>query len=177
MISNNANAGIIFEHTTNVTRDFQNGFYDFDITGFEDYTNITLNVNVRGDYGDDNDEYIYMVLNGVSYGFFYSNSPGVSAKIEDSIFWLSSDTTMSFSLSVTPNTFLRHNNILAEKPNLFRVGWANGDNVRGDTRSIRPQYVSWKLSGDPIPAPEPSTLAILALGMIGLASRRFKKQS
>jgi len=25
--------------------------------------------------------------------------------------------------------------------------------------------------------PEPSTLAIFALGMIGLASRRFKKQS
>ena len=30
---------------------------------------------------------------------------------------------------------------------------------------------------DMIPVPEPSTLAIFALGMIGLASRRFKKQS
>jgi hypothetical protein len=30
---------------------------------------------------------------------------------------------------------------------------------------------------DNIDVPEPSTLAIFALGMIGLASRRFKKQS
>jgi hypothetical protein len=30
---------------------------------------------------------------------------------------------------------------------------------------------------DPKPVPEPSTLAIFALGMIGFASRRFKKQS
>jgi len=32
-------------------------------------------------------------------------------------------------------------------------------------------------SGDKVDVPEPSTLAIFAFGMIGLASRRFKKQS
>jgi hypothetical protein len=33
------------------------------------------------------------------------------------------------------------------------------------------------ISGSKVDVPEPSTLAIFALGMIGLASRRFKKQS
>ncbi|MCI2286210.1 PEP-CTERM sorting domain-containing protein [Colwellia sp. MSW7] len=38
-------------------------------------------------------------------------------------------------------------------------------------------YVMVSHSNINIPVPEPSTLAIFALGMIGLASRRFKKQS
>ncbi|TWX64776.1 PEP-CTERM sorting domain-containing protein [Colwellia demingiae] len=36
---------------------------------------------------------------------------------------------------------------------------------------------SVKVTADVKPIPEPSTLAIFALGMIGLASRRFKRQS
>jgi hypothetical protein len=37
------------------------------------------------------------------------------------------------------------------------------------------QLVTWSISGTTIPVPEPSTLAIFALGIMGLASRRFKK--
>lgn len=36
---------------------------------------------------------------------------------------------------------------------------------------------SWMIVKDVVDVPEPSTLAIFALGMMGLASRRFKKQS
>jgi hypothetical protein len=42
------------------------------------------------------------------------------------------------------------------------------------------QVYNFSLSGDtlePTPVPEPTTLAVFALGMIGLASRRFKKKS
>jgi len=38
-------------------------------------------------------------------------------------------------------------------------------------------HTSIAFVGDSVDVPEPSTLAIFALGMIGLASRRFKKQS
>jgi len=38
-------------------------------------------------------------------------------------------------------------------------------------------YIPFQLNGTTTDVPEPSTLAIFALGMIGLASRRFKKQS
>jgi hypothetical protein len=36
--------------------------------------------------------------------------------------------------------------------------------------------VTWAIRGTAVPVPEPSTLAIFALGIMGLASRRFKKQ-
>mgnify|MGYP001602056916 CR=1 FL=1 len=43
--------------------------------------------------------------------------------------------------------------------------------------STRNSIVGQWLIADSVQVPEPSTLAIFALGMIGLASRRFKKQS
>lgn len=52
---------------------------------------------------------------------------------------------------------------------------------RGDTYGEAPDdgqgWVGTYLMRVPAEVPEPSTLAILALGMIGLASHRFKKQS
>ena len=45
-------------------------------------------------------------------------------------------------------------------------------------RNVRTgDYVPFRLNGTTSEVPEPSTIAIFALGMIGLASRRFKKQS
>jgi hypothetical protein len=37
--------------------------------------------------------------------------------------------------------------------------------------------VAWAYASPAVPAPAPATLALLALGMIGVASRRFKKQA
>jgi hypothetical protein len=55
-------------------------------------------------------------------------------------------------------------------------GWAYSStgNSRDYLYSAGDQRVFWTTS---VSVPEPSTLAIFALGMIGLASRRFKKQS
>ena len=39
------------------------------------------------------------------------------------------------------------------------------------------RYTGFTEDKSPSTVPEPSTLAIFALGLIGLASRRFKKQS
>ena len=37
------------------------------------------------------------------------------------------------------------------------------------------QAVAWAASGESTPVPEPTTLAIFGLGLMGLASRRFRK--
>jgi hypothetical protein len=46
-----------------------------------------------------------------------------------------------------------------------------------EAMSISVATVVYDYTAAAMPVPEPSTLAIFALGMIGLASRRFKKQS
>jgi len=63
----------------------------------------------------------------------------------------------------------------------------DSDNVYSDIASCDKDHcpardnldvaTSTSLTGRYVDVPEPSTLAIFALGMIGLASRRFKKQS
>ena len=50
--------------------------------------------------------------------------------------------------------------------------------LNNSSNSLRTNnYIPFQLNGTTRDVPEPSTLAIFALGMIGLASRRFKKQS
>mgnify|MGYP002700338185 FL=1 len=60
--------------------------------------------------------------------------------------------------------------LLSLGANVGVYNWAWANNIASDTLTLR--------IGQPTEeVPEPSTLAIFALGMIGLASRRFKKQS
>jgi hypothetical protein len=57
--------------------------------------------------------------------------------------------------------------------NLTKVEFTGGCPTGG----CNPEFSLDNLNVSTIDVPEPSTLAIFALGMIGLASRRFKKQS
>ena len=67
----------------------------------------------------------------------------------------------------------------------FAVNWAQTAflvkglkiHISTDATSTWEEIDAVQLSGFTATVPEPSTLAIFALGMIGLASRRFKKQS
>ena len=73
----------------------------------------------------------------------------------------------------------------AEAPRTVQVGWSKGRNNKGYLRddssgpgsktAVNYNTNTWLVKKAEVP--EPSTLAIFALGMIGLASRRFKKQS
>jgi len=60
---------------------------------------------------------------------------------------------------------------------LTRVAFQGTPDNTGGYWGIQLDNVSMATTSAPAQVPEPSTLAIFALGMIGLASRRFKKQS
>jgi hypothetical protein len=59
--------------------------------------------------------------------------------------------------------------------------WTNGNHFlrvnswSSESSQANTSIATWLRRGDSVNVPEPSTLAIFALGMIGLASRRFKK--
>ncbi|MFQ3195042.1 MAG: hypothetical protein ACI9N3_001876 [Colwellia sp.] len=55
--------------------------------------------------------------------------------------------------------------------------WFTWNNRGNSVNSLWASVTVNSVTGTSQPVPEPSTLAIFALGMIGLASRRFKKQS
>jgi hypothetical protein len=60
-----------------------------------------------------------------------------------------------------------------------------GKSISGSSNHMHGGYGAWFYNGDVSPSgiaaaaavPEPTTLAIFALGFLGLASRRFKKQA
>jgi len=54
--------------------------------------------------------------------------------------------------------------------------WTVGVFALGGQQGVE-HFYNVQATGSSVSVPEPSTLAIFALGMIGLASRRFKKQS
>ena len=61
------------------------------------------------------------------------------------------------------------------KPNAHQISDINQFGLKLDTGGTNSSTIIYTEVGHPVP--EPSTLAIFALGMFGLASRRFKKQS
>lgn len=83
------------------------------------------------------------------------------------------DTSNDQFLSATLSGFTT---ILADIKNGFNQGfWVNSNTIRDYTGGAEQQYQSLSISRAE-QVPEPSTLAIFALGIMGLASRRFKKQ-
>ena len=61
--------------------------------------------------------------------------------------------------------------------NGYSSGLGNFIQINGSDVLTEDDRLGFVLYNDAVNVPEPSTLAIFALGMIGLASRRFKKQS
>jgi hypothetical protein len=156
-----ANAALIFSDYTDVTQRSQDDSETFNVTGFEAYTNLVFTVNARGDYGTSSEELIKFSIDDMLFGAFDYNTSGsvigdTGNKTDDYI--------LNFSFAISDadwNTFT--------SDSLVKVEWDNDEGV--DARSF--SYVSYSLSGQPVP--EPSTIAIFALGIMGLASRRFIK--
>jgi len=101
--------------------------------------------------------------NGASWYFRNDYSMGFAA-IGETVSLGSADTSFD-SGALSKLSWHMHDNYTAG----YRVG-----NVRSNSTTAF-QKVVFRASAEEVP--EPSTLAIFALGMIGLASRRFKKQS
>jgi hypothetical protein len=169
---NNANAGIIVSDNTSVTSTGQFYTNTFDVTGFEDYINLIFTVSTRGDYGNtQSSEYIEFFIDGISFGQFRYNTPGVTSSIgATGLSW--GDWELDFSFSITDIAW----STLYADDSTITVSWSNASGVNAFTSRYNP-FVNFNLAGDPNPVPEPSTLAIFALGMMGLAVRRFNKKS
>ncbi len=92
----------------------------------------------------------------------------------------SADSTTSISLrGFNINTFMTDNARANEGVGLFTEDAGVNMNLDTYNDSIPTGYINPMLGSllvRRVEVPEPSTLAVLALGMIGLASRRFKKQ-
>ena len=169
-----ANAGLILSDSTVINSSGQAHTQTFDVTGFENYTNLVFTVNARGDFGTGTNEIIEFFIDDTSFGEFNYNTPGVTSIIGptgNSKY----DYIIDFSFAITDADWTT----IYANDSQIKVDWKNADAV-GPTAG---NYVNYSLSGDfaltppPAPVSEPSTLAIFALGMIGLASRRFKKKS
>jgi len=61
-----------------------------------------------------------------------------------------------------------------ERDGEMRIGYIDGNEI---AKQSVVSFLTSNITRSKVEVPEPSTLAIFALGMIGLASRRFKKQS
>ena len=149
-ISSNASGGI---ETTSSTDYFFST--TFDLTGYDANTAM-----ITGSWGVDN--YASIFLNG--------NDTGVALDFGSAAF----NSLNSFSLS----------DFFIDGINTLTVNVTNGytTNLSADPGPMAMRFDNLQLTASNTFAssasvPEPSTFAIFALGMIGLASRRFKKQS
>ena len=161
---NSANAGLILSDSTVVNTVGQDYSQTFDVTGFENYTNLIFTVNARGDYGKLNSEFVEFFIDDISFGTFNYNTAGVTSFVGptgSSTY----DYVMDFSFTISD---VDSNTVYANDSELT-VKWDNAENVYSKHES----YVNFSLSG--VLVPEPTTLAIFALGLLGLASRRFNK--
>jgi|TARA_R110002060_G_C2115569_1_gene98405 hypothetical protein len=86
------------------------------------------------------------------------------------------ETTGSYRLSWHTHDFLNNQSAdYSTSASLVSGGYRAGDVVGLNFSTVWDRVIF--TANAPVDVPEPSTLAIFALGMIGLASRRFKKQS
>jgi hypothetical protein len=104
--------------------------------------------------------------------YWYRNSSSVGFSLGSQISQSSADITGIFSADDGTADFdISWHGGLTDVEGGWRSGLTSGLNYD----NIWQRYVL--VDSGPASVPEPSTLAIFALGMIGLASRRFKKQS
>jgi len=115
----------------------------------------------------------HSIFNGVNGLFDYSDRAGDNG---DKFGTINGAVALAgFTSTITPNDAAI---VLGNGGNTIANGWLfwDADITANNTRLVANQ-VDFLLNGSATDVPEPSTLAIFALGMIGLASRRFKKQS
>lgn len=159
---NSANAGLILSSSTDVTITGQTNSMIFDVAGFEHYTNLVFTVNARGDYGRESSEFIEFFIDDTSFGQFDYNTPSVTSVVGPTGN-KGYDYVMDFSFIISDIDW----NTVYANDSLVKVQWDNSLTVGGSAGF----YVNYSLTG----IPEPTTIAVFALGLLGLASRRFNK--
>ena len=165
-VSGFANAGLILSDSTVVDSAGDSYSELFDTTGFSDFQDLIFTVEARGDYGNNgSDEFIEFWMDGTSLGQFSWSTPGSlwGGTGDQSIDWI-----LNFNVTITQAQWSNFSN-----DNELTISWNNSSEV-GLFDSYHTSYVNYELNGTAAEVPEPTTLAILALSIMGLASRRSR---
>jgi hypothetical protein len=173
---NVANAGLITFEETSHTSGWDSTYLGWTLHNSQIYTNLWAPSTVSGDnalvnYNSRIGEFTRDNIFNFEGAFFTRDGrySGTTALVN------------VFGLDQLGNTIYSTQLTLTNAPAYFSFGW---DNIYGiswdpigneDSSNIGIDNFSFSEVSQNVP--EPSTLAIFALGMIGLASRRFKKQS
>lgn len=176
-ISSVANAGLlsfdgIIVDDTEVDHWFftvtNSGTFTFDVLAYEDDgTDFFAN----GIDNDQLDSYIYLFANNASGALIGSDDDGGDGT-DGSLSSVDLDSLMSFDLNIGSYLFVIGSYDLSELD--ARNGF-NTDNSGDRAGSYRVTVSSATGTAQINSVPEPSTIAIFALGIMGLASRRLKK--
>ena len=188
---NVANAGLIYEHSLN-TNDFgwnSNIGTQQILDGFTLGSAASVNmIEWYGFRGNSTDPFILEFFNGINtLSFFdetltatYIDTGILSGDGRNNIFKYSANiTSVALAANTTYYLGIKSTNSMIWTWN-FGSGGDGSSYVKSanndTTWNAIPGDMAFRLTSQ-TQVPEPSTLAIFALGMIGLASRRFKKQS
>jgi hypothetical protein len=179
-VSGFANAGLITQEIEQAV-DGENFQFNFDVLDYQIGTSSVLSITVVGDFamGDGNvpqtDEFWSLFIEGSNFSDILPNTAGVYNLITTGT--NTTQFSFNFSFDSTETSALLADNLLS-----FIVDFSDGVNF--DLAGLGFPYsnqlgasgVTSSYSYTSTSVPEPSTLAIFALSIMGLASRRFNKQ-
>ncbi|GAW96503.1 MULTISPECIES: DVUA0089 family protein [Colwellia] len=144
------------------------GLFTFDVLAYEgDYDDFFDN----GTNNDHLDSYIYLFSNDINGSLVDSNDDGElgnDGSTEDY------DSFMSVNLNVGTYVFAIGDYHLNEAGARDGINESNANEISVGNYRVSISSQAGVLSTNSVP--EPTTLAIFALGIMGLAARRFKKQ-
>lgn len=163
-ISSFASAGVIISDATDITTTAQEYNTAFNLTDTA-YSNILLELTAKGDYGKNSSEYIQFFIDGNLLAQWTYDTADISVTENYSEY----DYTLTGVVSISDALW-----DTISSDNTLDVMWKNASQVNAYRSQGGADYVSFSLVG--VEVPEPTTLALFALGLMGLASRRFKKQ-
>ena len=175
-LSGFANAGLIFSDVTytdsSVTFTVNGDMSGYDLTGV-DHTGVFA-LRYYGDiWGGQHfspNTWTGNVFDGISVSF--SGNTGTWSGYNYS--WSLLDTNVTNTDVASNNTVTVDfgTNYLVEGMSNYRIDFMSGNGNNGNSLVLG-SFGTFEVNND---VPEPSTLAIFALGLMGLASRRYKKQ-
>jgi len=171
-VSGLANAGLITVSETQYQWvDFEDFTFTFNIDDWLLNNSSTLRVSVLGDFDSPGVENLNVLAESHNFGTINYLTSGTTVLQQQQNY-------IEFYFDLTLSAVMT-NELLADDSATFEVNFSEQvHEFNIHYTNIGAAYAkidfTYEQSTD---VPEPSTLAIFALGMIGLASRRFKKQS
>ncbi|MBT3145640.1 PEP-CTERM sorting domain-containing protein [Neptunomonas phycophila] len=170
LLSTGVSASMITSNTTAINTSGQSYSSLYNLGGI-DYSSVSVDLNIKGDYGYYNDEYFHFYIDGVELASWTYTTSGITVT--------NNYNNYDYSLSGVINIddlvwsgFSADDNLL--------IQWSNSSSVNAYSQGGS-DFVSYTLNGTPISTseattvPEPMPLALLGLGLAVVAFSRRRK--